>query len=185
MKIVVGLGNPGLKYSLTRHNIGFMAVDKLAERWTIDSLWRDTKNCQIAEYRSNEKIILAKPQTYMNLSGQAIEALINWYKITTDDLIVIYDDAALPIGKLRLRAKGRSGGHNGIESIINNIGTDAFLRIKIGVGQPPAGWDLADYVLSKIIKEELTLFDDALKQTADAIECILKHGAIEAMNKFN
>jgi PTH1 family peptidyl-tRNA hydrolase len=162
-----------------------MAADKLAQRWGVDSLWRSAKNNLTAEVRKAEKIILVKPQTYMNLSGQAVAALMNWHKIGAENVIVIYDDASLPAGKLRLRIKGSSGGHNGIESLIENLGTDAFLRIKIGVGHPPEGWDLADYVLGKFTKEEQTLFDKVLEQTADAVEYVLKHGVAEAMNKFN
>lgn len=185
MKVVVGLGNPGQKYSQTRHNIGFMAVEKLAAHWGISALWQNRKNCQIAEYRSSETIILAKPQTYMNLSGQAVGELVDWHKISVDDVIVIYDDVDLPLGKLRLRPKGGSGGHRGVESLICRFGTDAFLRVKIGINHPPDCWDTADYVLSRFTPEENLVLDAALKQSVDAVECILARGIDEAMNKFN
>ena len=188
MKIIAGLGNPGLKYSQTRHNVGFMAVDKLAELWGISSRWKTRKNYELAEYRLssiNETVILLKPQTFMNLSGEAVADILNWYKITPLDLLVIHDDLDLPPGKLRLRAKGSSGGHRGIESIIGELGTDVFCRVKIGVDRPPDGWEVSDYVLSGFTREEIPLLKDALQRASEAALCILEKGIAEAMNRFN
>ncbi|BBB90301.1 MAG TPA: aminoacyl-tRNA hydrolase [Methylomusa anaerophila] len=186
MKIVAGLGNPGQEYSVTRHNVGFMAVDLLADRWGIAiTSWREREKALAAEYRGSEPVLLVKPQTYMNLSGIAVGALARWYKIPVTDIIVIYDDLDLPVGKLRLRSKGGSGGHRGIESLLEHLGQDAFARIRVGIGRPPQGWETADYVLSRFTAEETPLIKDAITRAADAVECLLKEGFNKAMNKFN
>lgn len=184
MKIIVGLGNPGQEYSATRHNVGFLAVDKLADKWGVNN-WRDRYNALVAEYRGTETVLLVKPQTYMNLSGRAVSALANFYKVACSDIIVIYDDLDLPVGKLRLRLKGGSGGHRGIESMLAEIGQDDFGRIRVGIGRPPAGWETANYVLGRFTAEEAPLVNDATNQAVDAVQCIIKEGFVKAMNKFN
>lgn len=184
MKIVVGLGNPGQEYSATRHNIGFMAVDKLAERWAVTA-WRERYNAQVAEYRGEETVLLVKPQTFMNLSGRAIVPLAAFYKVAYEDIIVIYDDLDLPVGRLRLRLKGGSGGHRGIESLLYESGKDDFARVRIGIGRPPQGWETANYVLGRFSPEEAPVISEALGQTAEAVECIIKDGFSKAMNTFN
>ncbi len=183
--MIVGLGNPGQEYSATRHNIGFLAVDELARRWGAGS-WRNKFNAQIAEHRQGQQqYLLVKPQTYMNLSGTAVSALLNWYKASPRDLIVIYDDLDLPVGRLRLRPKGSSGGHRGIESLLNQLGTDVFDRVRLGIGRPPEGWTVNHYVLSRFTGEELPLISEVLARSAEAVECVLAEGLTKAMNSFS
>ncbi|MDF2875814.1 MAG: pth [Sporomusa sp.] len=184
MKIIVGLGNPGQEYSATRHNIGFMAVDKLADKWAITP-WRERYNALVAEYRGEETVLLVKPLTYMNLSGRAVAPLAAFYKVQYGDITVIYDDLDLPAGRLRLRLKGGSGGHRGIESMLYELGKDDFARVRIGIGRPPQGWETANYVLGRFTTEEAPAISQALDQAAGAVECILQEGFTKAMNKFN
>ena len=184
MKIIVGLGNPGQEYCASRHNIGFLAVDKLAERWGVAS-WRERYNALVAEYRGDETVLLVKPQTYMNLSGRAVVPLAAFYKVPYEDIIVIYDDLDLPTGRLRLRLKGGSGGHRGIESLLYESGKDEFTRIRIGIGRPPQGWETANYVLGRFSQEEVPVIELAIAKAADAVECVVKEGFAKAMNKFN
>ena len=185
MKLIVGLGNPGGEYSATRHNVGFMAADELARRWNIGS-WKSKSNAQIGEYRTaGDTVLVIKPQTYMNLSGTAVRELARFYKIPPQEVIVIFDDLDLPAGRLRLRMKGGSGGHRGIESLLTHMGTEDFPRIRIGIGRPPAEWDVANYVLSKFTDAEQPLLRDAVAKATDAVEYILKHGFTKAMNAFN
>lgn len=185
MYIIVGLGNPGSKYEGSRHNVGFASVDMLAQKQNIamDFLRHDAV-CGKGVIEGN-KVILAKPQTFMNLSGKSVSELVNFYKAGTDGLIVIYDDIDLPPGQLRIRKKGSAGGHNGIKSIIERLGTDEFTRIKVGVGSKPAGWDLADYVLGHFAKEQEALMEDAYETAAKACVDIILNGADFAMNKYN
>jgi peptidyl-tRNA hydrolase, PTH1 family len=184
MKIVVGLGNPGSEYSATRHNVGFMTVDALAESWKVGN-WRTKFDALIAEHRADEPILLVKPQTYMNHSGYAVNAILSWYKLTMDDLIVVYDDLDLPLGKLRLRAQGGSGGHRGIESILVHLGQDAFNRVRIGIGRPPDYMEAANYVLGRFTAEEIPLVVPVIKRAAEAVEAIIEHGATKAGSLFN
>lgn len=185
MKIIVGLGNPGPQYSATKHNVGFMVVDELARRWKITS-WRDKFNAEVAEYRGGaETVLLVKPQTYMNLSGVAVGELCRFYKVSPEDVTVIFDDLDLPAGKLRLRMKGGSGGHRGIESLLIHLPQDSFGRIRIGIGRPPQGWEVADYVLSRFTADEEPVIKETLNRAADAVEAILKSGLTKAMNQFN
>ncbi len=184
MKIVVGLGNPGPEYSATRHNIGFMAVDKLAERWAVTA-WRERYSALVAEYRGEETVLLVKPQTFMNLSGRAVVPLAAFYKVPCADIIVIYDDLDLPAGRLRLRVKGGSGGHRGIESLLYESGQDDFSRVRIGIGRPPQGWETVHYVLGRFSTEEAPVISQAIGQAAAAVECIIQEGFAKAMNKFN
>lgn len=184
MKIVVGLGNPGSEYSETRHNAGFMAIDELARRWRLDN-WRSKHQALIAEYRGDEQVLLVKPQTYMNLSGVAVGELARWYKVPAQDVIVAYDDLDLPAGKLRMRLKGGSGGHRGIESLLAHLGQDSFVRVRIGIGRPPSGWEVVNYVLGRFTDDEAPLIDQAVKKAAEAIESAISDGVNKAMNKYN
>lgn len=184
MKIVVGLGNPGQEYSTTRHNVGFMVIDELAHHWGINT-WKNRKEALVAEYRGGEQVILVKPQTYMNLSGVAVGELARWYKVPVEDIIVIFDDMDLPTGRLRLRMKGGSGGHRGIESLLTHLDKDSFPRVRIGIGRPPTGWQVVDYVLSRFTTEEGPLLTAAIEKAVAAVECIVNQGLNKAMNLHN
>lgn len=185
MKLIVGLGNPGLQYDGTRHNIGFEAIDKLADSHRI-SVNRSKFKALVGEGTiGGEKVVLMKPQTYMNLSGEAIAACKSWYKIAPEDIIIMYDDVSLDVGDIRIRKSGSSGGHNGMKSIIAHLSTDVFPRVKIGVGQKPAGWDLADYVLGKFSDEDKKILEPRLKVICDAVETMVKRDVDTAMNNYN
>ena len=185
MYLIVGLGNPGREYVGTRHNIGFEAVDAVCAKYDI-SMKKEKFRAVFGEGRiGGEKVIVAKPQTYMNLSGESVRELRDWYKLSPEEIIVIYDDISLPTGKLRIREKGSAGGHNGIKNIIAQLGTQNFQRIKVGVGEKPKGWDLADYVLGHFSKEDRGLVDDALKRVAGAVELMVQGEVDQAMNQFN
>ena len=184
MKMVVGLGNPGERYRDTRHNIGFLVLEELARRWRTPA-WRNRYQAEVAEYRSEGTVLLVKPQTFMNLSGVSIREASRFYKILPAEIIVVHDDLDLPSGRLRIRERGGAGGHRGIESTIEQLGTDEFVRVKFGIGRPPVGWESADYVLGRFAEEERQLIQDAIVQAADAVEAILKEGTAPAMNRFN
>ncbi len=186
-RLIVGLGNPGKQYESTRHNAGFIAADALAEKVGLkfskskfDALYGD---CTIA----GERVIIAKPQTFMNLSGRAVSAIARFYKIPLDKIIIMFDDTSLDVGKIRIRRKGSAGGQKGMNDIINALGTDEIIRIKIGVGaKPHPDYDMKDWVLGKIPKEQLPDFEKAAKQTAvAAAEEIIAHGVDSAMNKYS
>lgn len=186
MYIIAGLGNPGRNYTGTRHNMGFEALDSVAAKYDI-TLKKERFNALYGEGMiEGERVVLVKPQTFMNLSGEAIRGFKEWYKVETTQIIIIYDDISLPIGKLRIRAKGSAGGHNGIKSIIYQLNTDVFPRIKIGVGGPEnPKMDLADYVLGRFNRNEIeTLIPVAIK-TADAVGEIIKSGVERAMSAYN
>ena len=185
MKLVVGLGNPGAKYKGTRHNVGFMTMDEVAyqEKFDFDKALFDAVFAQVQI--GCEKVIFMKPLTFMNLSGEAIRPLMNYFKIGIEDLLVVYDDMDLPVGKIRLRQKGSAGGHNGIKNIIQHLGTQVFPRIRVGVGEKPEGWDLADYVLSGFSKEDEALVKDAWGRAVEAAAVMLTDGPEKAMNQFN
>ena len=184
--LIAGLGNPEPKYDGTRHNTGFAALDALAEAWGCEinkSKWQGLYGIAQVDGR---KVMLLKPLTYMNLSGESVRALVDYYKIDPEEeLIVIYDDISLEPGKIRIRKKGSAGGHNGIKNIIAQLGTQNFQRIKVGVGEKPKGWDLADYVLGHFSKEDRGLVDDALKRAAGAVELMVQGEVDQAMNQFN
>lgn len=185
MKIIVGLGNPGNEYAKTRHNVGFMLVDALAEHLNIN-LWKDKFNAQIAEGRiGTEKILLVKPQTYMNNSGEAVGPLMRWYKVTPEDIIVAHDDMDIPAGTIRIRKKGSSGGHNGIKSLIAHLGSENFPRVRLGVGRPLPGWIVVNHVLAPFPQEDKTAVDEAIKYLIPAVECIVNDSVDMAMNKYN
>ena len=186
MYIIVGLGNPTKEYKNTRHNIGFDVIDFIAEQNQIAVLEHKFKALIGKGYLDGQKVILAKPQTYMNLSGESIRAMVDYYKIDAEsELIVIYDDVSLAVGQLRIRKKGSAGGHNGIKSILSHLGMDTFLRIKVGVGEKPKGYDLADYVLGHFSQTERKTMDESCKNSADAIKYMLKGSTDEAMNLYN
>lgn len=186
MYIIVGLGNSAKEYVNTRHNIGFDVINKLAEQENIAMLEKKHKAVIGKGVVAGQKCILAKPVTFMNLSGESVRELIDYYKVDeTTELIVISDDISLAVGQLRVRKKGSAGGHNGLKNIIAHLGHDSFIRIKVGVGEKPKGWDLADYVLGHFSPQERTLMDEAALRAADAIRTIITQGADVAMNEFN
>lgn len=186
MYIIVGLGNPEPKYNGTRHNIGFSAITALADEYNISVDTKKHKALIGKGVIEGQKVILAMPLTYMNLSGESVRELVDYYKINpSDELIVIYDDINLAPGKLRIRAKGSAGGHNGIKNIIAHLGSQEFPRVRIGVGEKPKGWDLVDYVLGKFSRDEEPMIRDALKDTVQACELIMTQDINAAMNRFN
>lgn len=186
MYIIAGLGNPGKQYAQTRHNVGFDTIDILADKYNISVDTKKHKALCGKGMIEGQKVVLAKPQTFMNLSGESVRELVDFYKIDPEEeLIVIYDDISLEPGKIRIRKKGSAGGHNGIKNIIAQLGTQNFQRIKVGVGEKPKGWDLADYVLGHFSKEDRGLVDDALKRVAGAVELMVQGEVDQAMNQFN
>lgn len=183
--IIVGLGNPGKEYSGTRHNAGFEVIDKLAYDYNINVNKAKFKGIIGEGNIKNKHIILLKPLTYMNLSGESIKEALNWYKLTYKDIIVIYDDTSLNVGEIRVREKGSAGGHNGMKNIIYLLNTDEFIRVRVGIGEKPKDWDLADYVLSRFYKDEIPVIIDGFTKASNAVETILENGVQTAMNKFN
>lgn len=183
MILIVGLGNPGKQYEQTRHNIGFDVIDYMANKYNIDVNREKFKGICGEGFIENKKVILLKPLTYMNLSGESIRELANFYKLEDDEIIVVYDDISLDIGRLRIREKGSAGGHNGIKSIIQNLGGDKFPRVKVGVGQPKD--NLVNHVLGKFSKEDREHIEKVIQVVSDAIVEIVKNDAKESMNKFN
>ena len=186
MKLIVGLGNPGREYALTRHNLGFMTLDRLAEKVGVQITEKRFKALTGVWLINGAKIILAKPQTYMNLSGEAVNAILRWYRLEPADMLVVYDDVDLPCGRLRLRPGGGTGGHRGLENIIVTIGDDQFPRIRIGLGKPAvAGFPTADFVLGRVSEEEAVLLREAIDLAVEAIHNITLEGFNQTMNKFN
>ncbi|MDY2884423.1 MAG: aminoacyl-tRNA hydrolase [Bariatricus sp.] len=186
MLVIVGLGNPDDKYQGTRHNVGFDVIDLLAEKYNIAV---DTKKHRAYIGKGiigGQKVILAKPQTYMNLSGESVRSLVEYYKVDPEtELLIIFDDISLDVGQLRIRKKGSAGGHKGIKNIIANLGTSVFQRIKVGVGEKPKGYDLADYVLGRFSKEERELIKEGFECAAEAVAMITAGEIDQAMNKYN
>ncbi len=186
MYLIAGLGNPGREYAGTRHNIGFEAADALCSKFDIKFNKEKFRAVFGSGTIAGEKVIVAKPQTYMNLSGESIRELANWYKIDNEHRIIIYDDISLPVGKLRIREKGSAGGHNGIKNIIYQLNTDVFPRIKVGTGMPQdPGYDIKDYVLGHFSKEEIEILIKSAVRAVYAVEEIIKADAKSAMNKYN
>lgn len=184
--VIAGLGNPGRKYDGSRHNVGFDVIDELVDRYHINNPEHFGKCLMAKGFIEGHKVILMKPLTYMNLSGEAVRAIVDFYKIDPEtELIVISDDVDLAPGVLRIRKSGSAGGHNGLKSIIQHLGTDKFVRIRIGVGGKKDGWDLADHVLAKIPEEERAVIGESMKKAAEAAACIVTDGADIAMNRFN
>ena len=185
MILIVGLGNPGRKYAGTRHNVGFDAVTALADAFGINLTGNELKGVSGRGVIGGKRVLLVQPQTFMNNSGECVRAFMDFYKIPPEDLLVLCDDISLEPGKLRLRTKGSAGGHNGLKSIIEHIGTSVFARLRIGVGEIPFGWDLADHVLAHFPKEQEPLIREALKTITEEVPLYLEQGAEAAMNKYN
>ena len=185
MIIIAGLGNPGKEYDKTKHNVGFWVIDKLAKEYNIDVTKFKHKALIGDGVILGKKVLLVKPQTYMNLSGESIREILKFYKIPIEQFYVIYDDTSLPLSNVRIREKGSAGGHNGIKNIIAHLGTNVFVRIKVGIGEKPNGWDLADYVLAKFSKDEEPLILSGVDKACHAVELLLSKGIQDAMNQTN
>lgn len=186
MKIIAGLGNPGREYEGTRHNIGFSVIEQLADQYNISMTEKKHKAVYGRGMIEGEKVILLKPQTYMNLSGESIVDAVYYYKIDPEeDLLVIYDDIDLDPGRIRIRAKGSAGGHNGVKNIIANLSTQIFPRIRVGVGAKPRGWDLVDYVLGRFSGDELSLIEEGKRAACQAVGIIVGQSVEAAMNQLN
>ncbi len=185
MKMIIGLGNPGKTYEDTRHNIGFRVIDRLASDWNAPLTQSKFKGMYSVIHRPEGKVMLVKPLTYMNLSGECIGPLMNYYNVDLEDIVVIYDDLDLPTGQLRLRQKGSAGGHNGIKSLIQHLGTQQFNRMRIGISRPPAGMKVPDYVLARFRDEEKPEMAHAVKKSAEACNYWLQKPFKEVMNEFN
>ena len=186
MKLIVGLGNPGPEYRDTRHNVGFLVADELARRWRVSDAWREKfEALHVRTTVGDEAVIVAKPLTFMNLSGQAVAGLAAFYKIDPADVLVVTDDVALPLGRLRARPEGGAGGHNGLKSIIQHLGTQAFPRVRVGVGRGDDRRDLADHVLGRFEAGERDTVSAAVLRAADAAERFLSEGIERVMSVFN
>lgn len=186
MFVIAGLGNPTKKYEKTRHNVGFDVIDSLSEKYNIEVKEKKHKALCGTGMIEGQRVLLLKPQTFMNLSGESLGAVLNFYKMEPEtNLIVIYDDISLAPGRIRIRKKGSAGGHNGMKSIIQHVGTQEFMRIKVGVGEKPPGWDLADYVLGRFSKEERELVEEAIEKACEAAALMVQEEMERAMNLFN
>jgi peptidyl-tRNA hydrolase, PTH1 family len=183
--LIVGLGNPGREYKGNRHNVGFMALDTLASQFDISFTRIESKALVTKTNYKGKKILLAKPQTYMNLSGQAVGSLSNFYKIPLERILVAYDEVDLPFGNLRLRSEGGSAGHNGLQSIIDQLGTNRFPRLRIGIGRPPGRKGAANYVLKDFSAQEKEILDGILKHASEAVLEFIEYDLETAMNKYN
>ncbi|MCL2188535.1 MAG: aminoacyl-tRNA hydrolase [Defluviitaleaceae bacterium] len=186
MHIIVGLGNPGQAYKGTRHNVGFECIDKLSYDYQIKTKLQRRFRAETGEGQvAGARALLVQPQTYMNLSGEAVLSVLQFYKLPPSALIVVYDDISLPVGDIRVREKGGAGGQKGMANIIARLGTEEFPRVRIGIGAKPAGWDLADYVLSRFKREEFDGFIQGVTLAGEAVEWVIKEGTESAMNRFN
>jgi len=185
MKIIAGLGNPGAEYAQTKHNVGFMLVDALAERLNAPA-WKEDFLSAVTEVRiGGEKVFLVKPLTYMNNSGEALGPMLSYYKVNVDDLVVVHDDMDIPAGMVRIRRKGSSGGHNGIKSILAHVGCEDFARVRIGVGRPLPGWTVINHVLAPFSMEDAPKIREVISYLLPAVECIVTDGVDFAMNRYN
>lgn len=184
MKVIVGLGNPGPQYAETRHNIGFLLVDLLAESYRFEFRPKYQGLCAEGNVEG-ERLLLLKPQTFMNLSGRSVSEIVHFYKVPGEDLLIVHDDMDLPLGKIRLRDQGSAGGHNGIKSILAELGSEKFWRLKLGVGRPPKEWDPARYVLSAFVEDEITQLDDVLERAEKATNLWIKGETARAMNLYH
>lgn len=185
MYLIVGLGNPESDYSKTRHNMGFNVINKIANKYTIDVNKSKFKALFGSGIIEGEKVVLLKPQTFMNLSGESVIEAMNFYKITPDELIVIYDDFDTESGAIRIRKTGSAGSHNGMKSVINSINTENFCRIRVGIGKPQNKTDMITYVIGHVPEEEMKVLDEGTSIAQDAVIEIIKNGTEMAMNKFN
>lgn len=185
MKLIVGLGNPGKKYERTRHNLGFLVVDRLADEKGI-ALNKRKYDCLIGDWQiDQERVLLVKPQTFMNHSGTAVKNLLRFLPVTAEDLVVIHDDLDLPLGRIRIRPRGGAGGHRGILSILEALGEESFYRIRMGIGRPQPGIDPTEFVLAPFSGEETALLSQIVSRGSAAVECLLQDGPHRAMEKFN
>lgn len=185
MKAIIGLGNPGMKYAGTRHNIGFDAVTAIADKYNLSINNKKFKGVYADGHIAGEKVLLVQPQTFMNLSGECVREVADFYKLNPDEIIIICDDINLDVGRLRIRKKGSAGGHNGLKNIIAHLGTEEFPRIRVGVGEKTEGWDLADYVLARFDKDSEPVIREALANVVGAVETWLSEGIDAAMNRYN
>ena len=186
MFVIVGLGNPGKKYENTRHNAGFIAIDALADKYGISISEKKHKALCGSGVIEGNKVVLVKPQTFMNLSGESVRSIMDFYKIDPEeDMMVIYDDISLAPGNIRIRKKGSAGGHNGIKSIIAHAGTQNFMRIKVGVGEKPSGWDLADYVLGHFSEDDNVKLKEVMPDIIQAAALMVQGDVDKAMNDYN
>jgi PTH1 family peptidyl-tRNA hydrolase len=191
VKLIVGLGNPGPEYAFTPHNVGFLAVDRIAEICDAQIVNRRGRALTVRTRLAGHDVLLAKPETFMNLSGLSVAALLNELELGVEDLIVLYDELAIPLGTLRIRERGSAGGHNGVKSISGVLGTEEWLRVRIGVGKPPleTGREVkaggTSYLLAPMRKTELAVLDEVLDQAVRAVEAVLTKGVSAAMNEFN
>lgn len=185
MWVVVGLGNPGARYGRTRHNVGFRVLDRLGERFGVEIV-REAHQALVGEgRRAGERVLLVKPQTFMNASGDAIGRLQRYYRLKPGRLVAVYDDVDLPVGRLRVRVGGGAGGHRGVESLIDALGSRDFVRVRVGVGRPPAGCETVHHVLAELPAAEAGALAEAEAGAADAVELVLVHGPARAMNHIN
>ncbi len=185
MKLVVGLGNPGRKYEGTRHNVGYLVAAELARRCGGGTPKARFHGATVEGELSGRKVVLLSPTTYMNLSGVSVQEAKRFYKLADEDLLVVCDDLNLPVGKMRFRARGSSGGQKGLEDIIQRLGTEEFSRLRIGVGTAPEGWDWADYVLGRFTREEIPVIEQAVGRAADAVDDWAREGIEFCMNQYN
>ena len=185
MKAIIGLGNPGMKYAGTRHNIGFDAVTAIADKYNLSINNKKFKGVYADGHIAGEKVLLVQPQTFMNLSGECGREVADFYKLNPDEIIIICDDINLDVGRLRIRKNGSAGGHNGLKNIIAHLGTEEFPRIRVGVGEKTEGWDLADYVLARFDKDSEPVIREALANVVGAVETWISEGIDAAMNRFN
>ncbi|HOP74473.1 MAG TPA: aminoacyl-tRNA hydrolase [Bacillota bacterium] len=182
---IVGLGNPGVQYSQTRHNAGFLTVDRLLEKMGVTSLKNDFRSLYAKTQWNGNPLVLVKPQTYMNLSGEAVRPLLDYFKIPLERVIVVYDEMDLPLGALRFRLEGSAGGHRGLASIIQHLGTDRVARLRIGIGRPPEGMEVSDYVLSGFSGVDKKVFEESILKAAEACIAFVDKGADYTMNHYN
>lgn len=184
MKLIIGLGNPGKKYENTRHNCGFMVLDRLSEKLHVSINQSKFKGLYVKTKYHDEDVVLLKPQTFMNLSGESVQEIMRFFKISLEDIVVVYDDMDIPVGKLRLRQSGSAGGHNGIKNIIAHVGSKQFNRIRVGIDRHPY-MDVIDYVLSKFSKDEQATINEAVDKASDALLLYLDKGFVASMNQYN
>ncbi len=185
MKLIVGLGNPGYEYHVTPHNLGFMAVDRLAEACGVEVSHREAQALTTSTELERVRVVLAKPQTFMNLSGMAVGRLLERYGLPLQDLIILVDDVDVSLGTLRIRQRGSAGGHNGLKSVIDALGSDEFVRVRMGIRPEEEVEDLVSYVLGRFRRADLETVDEMLDQSVDAVRVVLKEGPQKAMNQFN
>lgn len=185
MKMIIGLGNPGKQYERTRHNVGFHVIDELSDRLGASMMQSKFNGMYTVIHSPKGKVMLVKPLTYMNLSGECVRPLMDYYEVELNDIVVIYDDLDLDPGKIRLRQRGSAGGHNGMKSIIQHTGSDTFNRVRIGIGRPTTGQKVSDYVLSPFSQEESPLIQEVIGKSASACEAWLEKPFLEVMNNFN